>query len=492
MSFYKELENHVHEQLSRRNFLSKTSLGLGAAAMASLLNADNSMARKVAQPGTESPGMPLGQPHFAPKAKRIIYLFQSGAPSQLELFDYKPKLEEMWGKDLPESVRKGQRLTGMTAGQSSFPLAASRYKFARHGESDMMISELLPYTSTIVNDVTFIRSMFTEAINHDPAVTFFQTGSQQGGRPSWGSWISYGLGSDNQNMPSFVVLLSKGRGGDQPLYAKLWSNGFLSSVHQGVVFRSGPDPVFYLNNPEGIDRTSRRRMLNSLAKLQQGQFEKILDPEINYRMAQYEMAYRMQTAVPETMDISKEPDYIFDLYGEESRKPGTFAANCLLARKLIEKDVKFVQLYHQGWDQHGNLPNDIKTMAKSVDQASAALITDLKQRGLLDETLVVWGGEFGRGAYSQGKLTKDNYGRDHHPRSFTIWMAGAGVKKGFVYGQTDEFGYNVIKDPVHVHDFQATVMHLMGVDHEQLIFKHQGRRYRLTDVHGKVVKPLLA
>lgn len=492
MSFYRELENHIHEQLSRRNFLSKTSLGLGAAAMASLLNADNSLAKKIGEKGPEAAGLPIGHPHFPPKAKRVIYLFQSGAPSQLELFDYKPKLEEMWGKDLPESVRKGQRLTGMTAGQSSFPLAASKYKFQRYGDNDMMISELMPYTSGIVNDVTFIRSMFTEAINHDPAVTFFQTGSQQGGRPSWGSWVSYGLGSDNQNMPSFVVLLSKGRGGDQPLYAKLWSNGFLPSIHQGVVFRSGPDPVFYLNNPDGIDRTSRRRMLNSLAKLQQGQFEKLLDPEINYRMAQYEMAYRMQTAVPETMDISKEPDYIFDMYGEDSRKPGTFAANCLLARKLIEKDVKFVQLYHQGWDQHGNLPNDIKTMAKSVDQASAALINDLKQRGLLDETLVIWGGEFGRGAYSQGKLTRDNYGRDHHPRSFTIWMAGAGVKKGSVYGQTDDFGYNIIKDPVHVHDFQATVMHLMGIDHEQLIFKHQGRRYRLTDVHGKVVKPLLA
>jgi hypothetical protein len=492
MSFYRELENHVHEQLSRRNFLSKTSLGLGAAAMASLLSADNSLARKVGEKAPEAAGLPIGHPHFPPKAKRVIYLFQSGAPSQLELFDYKPKLEEMWGKDLPESVRKGQRLTGMTAGQSSFPLAASKYKFQRYGDNDMMISELMPYTSGIVNDVTFIRSMFTEAINHDPAVTFFQTGSQQGGRPSWGSWVSYGLGSDNQNMPSFVVLLSKGRGGDQPLYAKLWSNGFLPSIHQGVVFRSGPDPVFYLNNPEGIDRTSRRRMLNSLAKLQQGQFEKLLDPEINYRMAQYEMAYRMQTAVPETMDISKEPDYIFDMYGEDSRKPGTFAANCVLARKLIEKDVKFVQLYHQGWDQHGNLPNDIKTMAKSVDQASAALINDLKQRGLLDEALVVWGGEFGRGAYSQGKLTRDNYGRDHHPRSFTVWMAGAGVKKGFVYGQTDDFGYNIIEDPVHVHDFQATVMHLMGIDHEQLIFKHQGRRYRLTDVHGKVVKPLLA
>lgn len=491
MSFYKELENHVHEQLSRRNFLSRTSLGLGAAAMGSLLSSDNSMAGKIAAAAKSEGDSPIGKPHFAPKAKRVIYLFQSGAPSQLELFDYKPKLEKMWGQDLPESVRKGQRLTGMTAGQSSFPLAASAYKFKQYGQSRMWLSELLPYISGIADEATFIRSMHTEAINHDPAVTFFQTGSQQGGRPSWGSWVSYGLGSDNQNMPSFVVLLSKGRPGDQPLYAKLWSNGFLPSVHQGVVFRSGPDPVFYLNNPEGIDRTSRRRMLDQLAKLQQDQYEKILDPEINYRMAQYEMAYRMQTAVPETMDISKEPQYIFDMYGEDSKKPGTFAANCLLARKLIEKDVKFVQLYHQGWDQHGNLPNDIKVMANSIDQASAALIRDLKQRGLLDETLVVWGGEFGRGSYSQGKLAKDNYGRDHHPRSFTIWMAGAGVKKGFVFGETDEFGYNVIKDPVHVHDFQATVMHLLGVDHERLVFKHQGRRYRLTDVHGKVVESIL-
>ncbi|GAB3176755.1 DUF1501 domain-containing protein [Telluribacter humicola] len=490
MSFYKELENHVHEQLSRRNFLSRTSLGLGAAAMSSILNADSSFAKKGALPAEEN--TPLGQPHFAPKAKRVIYLFQSGAPSQLELFDYKPKLEQMWGQDLPESIRQGQRLTGMTAGQSSFPLAASKYKFEQYGHSRMWISELLPHISTIADEATFVRSLHTEAINHDPAVTFFQTGSQQGGRPSWGSWISYGLGSDNQNMPSFVVLLSKGRGGDQPLYAKLWSNGFLPSVHQGVVFRSGPDPVFYLSNPDGIDKTSRRRMLDYLAKLHQDQYEHILDPEINYRVQQYEMAYRMQTAVPETMDISQEPDYIFDMYGEESRKPGTFAANCLLARKLIEKDVKFVQLYHQGWDQHGNLPNDIKVMAKSVDQASAALIMDLKQRGLLDETLVIWGGEFGRGSYSQGKLTKDNYGRDHHPRSFTVWMAGAGIKKGFVYGETDDFGYNVVKDPVHVHDFQATVMHLLGVDHERLVFKHQGRRYRLTDVHGKVVKPLIA
>ncbi|RAJ97681.1 secreted protein [Larkinella arboricola] len=479
------LEDEIHDQLSRRNFLGRSSAGLGAMALASLLNPAKALA------SSEENRAP-GKPHFSPKVKRVIYLFQSGAPSQLDLFDYKPKLETMWGQDLPESVRKGQRLTGMTAGQSRFPLAASKFRFAKHGQSQMWISELLPYTSRITDDLCFIRSMHTEAINHDPAVTFFQTGSQQAGRPSFGSWASYGLGSDNQNLPAFVVLLSKGRDGDQPLYAKLWSNGFLPSVHQGVVFRSGPDPVYYLNNPPGIDKTSRRRMLDYLGKLHQEQFKQVLDPEINNRMAQYEMAYRMQTSVPETLDISKEPDYIFDLYGPDSRKPGTFAANCILARKLIEKDVKFVQLYHQGWDQHGNLPNDIKIQTKSVDQASAALIMDLKQRGLLDDTLVIWGGEFGRTNYSQGKLSKENYGRDHHPRCFTVWMAGAGVRKGMVYGETDEFGYNVVKDPVHVHDFQATILHLMGIDHEKLVFKHQGRRYRLTDVHGKVVKPLLA
>ncbi len=479
------LEDDLHDQLSRRTFLGKTSAGLGAIALASLLNPAGALAS--GNDGTK----PLGKPHFRPKAKRIIYLFQSGAPSQLETFDYKPKLETMWGQDLPESVRNGQRLTGMSAGQSKFPLAASTYKFAQHGKSRMWVSELLPHTAGVVDDLCFIRSMHTEAINHDPAVTFFQTGSQQAGRPSFGSWVSYGLGSENKNLPSFVVLLSKGRNGDQPLYAKLWSNGFAPSIHQGVVFRSGPDPVYYLNNPPGIDKPNRRMMLDYLAKLHQKQALRVLDPEINSRMAQYEMAYRMQTSVPDTLDIKREPDYIFDLYGPDSRKPGTFAANCLLARKLVEKDVRFVQLYHQGWDQHGNLPKDIKIQTDSIDQASAALIKDLKQRGLLDDTLVIWGGEFGRTNYSQGKLTRENYGRDHHPRCFTIWMAGAGIKKGMIYGETDEFGYNIVRDPVHVHDFQATVMHLLGLDHEQLIFKHQGRRYRLTDVAGKVVKPIL-
>jgi hypothetical protein len=481
------LADELHDQMSRRTFLGRTSAGIGSMALAALLNPASAAGLL-----TNDENRPSGNPHFAPKAKRIIYLFQSGAPSQLETFDYKPKLETMWGQNLPESVRNGQRLTGMSAGQSNFPLAASTFKFAQYGKSRMWVSELLPRTARVVDELCFVRSMHTEAINHDPAVTFFQTGSQQAGRPSFGSWISYGLGSENQNMPAFVVLLSKGRNGDQPLYAKLWSNGFVPSVHQGVVFRSGPDPVYYLNNPPGIDKSNRRLMLDYLTKLHRHQAQHVLDPEINNRMAQYEMAYRMQTSVPETLDIKKEPDYIFDLYGQDARKPGTFAANCLLARKLAEKDVRFIQLYHQGWDQHGNLPKDIKIQTDSVDQASSALILDLKQRGLLDDTLVVWGGEFGRTNYSQGKLTKENYGRDHHPRCFTIWMAGAGIKKGLIYGETDEFGYNIIKDPVHVHDFQATVMHLMGIDHEKLTFKHQGRRYRLTDVAGKVVKPLLA
>jgi len=475
------LEDQLHDIKSRRTFLQSSGLGLGAAALSTLLPFD-----------AFSQDEKLRLPHFPPKIKRVIYLFQSGAPSQLETFDYKPKLEEMWGQNLPESVRNGQRLTGMSSGQSSFPMAASIFKFAQHGKSRAWVSELLPHHSKIVDDLCFIKSMHTEHINHDPAVTFMQTGNQIGGRPSMGSWISYGLGSENENLPAFVVLLSKGRNGDQPLYAKLWSNGFIPSTHQGVVFRSGPDPIFYLNNPNGMDKTSRRNMLNYLGKMSEDQYKTILDPEINHRMQQYEMAYRMQTAVPETLDISKEPDYIFDMYGPESRKPGTFAANCLLARKLAEKDVRFIQLYHQGWDQHGNLPSELQVMAKSVDQASAALIKDLKQRGLMDDTLVIWGGEFGRTNYSQGKLTRENYGRDHHPRCFTIWLAGGGIKKGFSYGETDEFSYNIVKNPVHVHDLQATILHLLGIDHERLNFKFQGRRYRLTDVAGKVVKPVLA
>jgi len=474
----------IAAQMNRREFLRGSVLGLGTLALGSLVNPLSAFA-------SDDP-KPMRVPHFAPKAKRVIYLFQSGAPSQLELFDYKPKLREMFGQELPPSVRGNQRLTGMSSGQRSFPLAFGKFEFKQHGKSRAWISDLLPYHTQIADELCFIKSMYTEAINHDPAVTFVQTGSQQAGRPSFGSWISYGLGSDNQNLPTFVVLLSRGKGGDQPLYAKLWGNGFLPSEHQGVLFRSGKDPVLYLNDPAGMDRTSRRRMLDYLSELHQEQYKTVGDPEINSRINQYEMAYRMQMSVPETVDVSKEPDYIFDMYGPEARKPGTFAYNCLLARKLAEKDVKFIQLYHQGWDQHGNLPNDIKIMAKSVDQASAALVKDLKMRGLLDDTLVIWGGEFGRTNYSQGKLTPDNYGRDHHPRCFTIWMTGAGVKKGISYGQTDEFGYNIVKDGVHVHDFQATVMHMLGIDHEKMIFKFQGRRYRLTDVHGHLVKGVLA
>lgn len=469
--------------MDRRQFLSKTSLGLGSMALSSLLGPGNLFARNT---------LGLNKIPLVPKAKRVIYLFQSGGPSQMELFDYKPLLNERFGQELPESIRAGQRLTGMTSSQNSFPLAGSVFDFAQYGQSGAWVSELMPHTAKIVDELCFVKSMHTEAINHDPAITFFQTGSQLSGRPSMGSWISYGLGSDNKNLPEFCVLLSRGKKGGQPLYAKLWGSGFLPSLHQGVQFRSGKDPVLYLNNPNGLKNHSRRRMLDALKELHEIKYDEVMDPEINSRISQYEMAYRMQSSVPETMDISNEPDYIYDMYGPDSRKPGTFAANCLLARRLAEKDVKFIQLYHQGWDQHGNLPRDIQLMSKSVDQAGAALVKDLKQRGLLEDTLVVWGGEFGRTNYSQGKLTKDNYGRDHHPRCFTMWMAGGGVKKGYTHGETCEFGYNIVQDPVHVHDFQATMLHLMGVDHEKLIFKHQGRRFRLTDVSGRVVHEIIS
>jgi hypothetical protein len=430
-------------------------------------------------------------PHFAPKAKRVIYLFQNGAPSQLDLFDYKPMLNERFGEDLPASIRMGQRLTGMTADQAKFPLAGSTFKFSQYGQARAWISELLPHTARVADDICFVKSMFTEAINHDPALTFFQTGAQVGNRPSMGAWLSYGLGSENMNLPAYCVLLSKGRGNGQGVYSKLWTNGFLDSVHQGVQFSSGENPVLYLNNQEAISKMDRRSMLDQLAALNQENFKAFGDPEINAKVQQYEMAYRMQTAVPEVTDLTKEPESVVKLYGPDCLVPGTYAANCLLARKLSENGVRFVQLYHQGWDGHGNLPGEIRGQAMDTDQASAALITDLKQRGLLDETLVIWGGEFGRTNYCQGPLTKDNYGRDHHPRSFTIWMAGGGVKPG-VYGETDEFGYNIVQNPVHVNDFHATVLHLMGLDHERLTFKHLGRRYRLTDVAGTVVKDIIA
>ncbi len=481
-------ECHNYNLLNgRRAFLSKTAYGLGALSLASFLNPTNVLFGAANEVGS---GV-LGSTHFPPKAKRVIYLFQSGAPSQLDLFDHKPLLNKINGEELPESIRQGQRLTGMTAGQRSFPLAGSQFSFKQWGETGSWMSELLPQQSKIVDELCFIKSMYTEAINHDPAATFIQTGSQFPGWSSIGSWIDYGLGSDNENLPSFIVLVTKGKGG-QPLYARLWGNGFLPSQHQGVQFRAGKDPVLYLSNPPGIKPEARGSQLEYLKKLQLEQFDKFNDPEIEARIAQYEMAFRMQTSVPEITDTSNEPDYIYDLYGPDFRIPGTYAANCLLARRLAEKGVKFIQLYHRGWDHHSNLPNDIKIQCRETDQSSAALLLDLKQRGLLDDTLLIWGGEFGRTNYSQGKLTTDNYGRDHHPRCFSIWMASAGVNKGYTHGSTDEFGYNIIQDPVHIHDFQATLMHLLGIDHERFIYKFQGRRYRLTDVHGKVVREILA
>ncbi len=469
----------IANQDTRRDFLKKTAMGIGSMALSGLMNP------------LKGQGGTLGAPHFPAKAKRVIYLFQSGGPSQLETFDYKPSLRKWHGKEIPDSIRGTQRNSGMVANQSTFPLVQSIYDFNQYGDSGAWISEIFPHTAKVTDDLCIVKSMYTEAINHEPAVMFMQTGSQFSGRPSIGSWLSYGLGSDNENLPNFVVMVSLGRGG-QPLNSQSWSNGFLPSHHQGVQFRSGADPVLYLSNPYGVHKSDRRRALDFIREMNVSQLEEWGDPEISSKINQYEMAFRMQTSVPDVVDLKGEPDYIYDLYGPDAKKPGTYAANCLLARKLAEKDVKFIQLYHTGWDQHGGLPNGIKNQALDTDQATAALITDLKQRGLLEDTLVIWGGEFGRTSFSQGKLTETNYGRDHHPGCFSMWMAGAGVKPGMVYGATDEFGYNVAENPVHVHDFQATLMHLMGIDHEQLTFKYQGRRFRLTDVHGRVVHDLLS
>jgi Protein of unknown function (DUF1501) len=481
--------------ITRRHFLSTAGFSLGGLALGSL--------ESQGAPGT--PGTPIPPP-FQARAKRVIYLFQSGGPSQIDLLDYKPLLNKKNGEQLPDHVRGGQRLTGMSVNQASIPLAGSIFPFARHGKCGAWMSNLLPHTAKVVDELCIIRSLFTEAINHDPAITFLQTGSQVAGRPSMGSWISYGLGSLSRNLPAFVVLVTKGKGG-QPLYARLWGNGFLDSRYQGVRFASGKDPVFYLTNPEGISSDSRRAVLDALAELNQVQMERELDPEIASRTARYEMAYRMQMSVPEVTDLSKEPKHVLDLYGPDVHKPGSYASNCLLARRLAERGVRFIQLYHQGWDHHGGLPAGIRTQSRETDQPSAGLILDLKQRGLLEDTLVLWGGEFGRTSYSQGKLTKTNYGRDHHPRCFTVWLAGGGVKAGLTYGQTDAYGYNVADDrgnpirpskhtftpgAVHVHDLQATVLQLLGINHKQLTWKYQGRDFRLTDVHGHVVKDLLA
>ena len=469
---------------TRRHFLSRASAGVGAMALASLghgrVGPADDAARSIARLA----------PHFAPRAKRIIYLFQSGGPSQLDLFDHKPALQDRNGEDLPDSVRQGQRLTGMSGNQASLPMAGAQFKFRRHGECGMWVSELLPRTAAIVDDLCFIRSMQTEAINHDPAITFLQTGSELAGRPSMGAWVSYGLGTENRDLPAFVVLMTKDKGG-QPLYSRLWGSGFLESRLQGVQMRAGRDPVLYLANPEGVSRARRRRMLDRITGLDAAQHAEAQDPEIHSRLAQYELAYRMQMSVPEVTDLADEPAATFELYGEDARVPGTYAANCLLARRLAERDVRFIQLYHQGWDQHGGLPAGIRVQARETDQASAALVTDLKRRGLLEDTLVVWGGEFGRTNYSQGALTPTDYGRDHHPRCFTMWMAGGGVKPGVVHGRTDELGYNVVENPVHVHDLQATLLHQLGLDHTRLTHHHQGRDFRLTDVHGRVVRDLL-
>ncbi len=467
----------VHEfrqAATRRSFFGKAAMCVGAAALQSLLGASN------------------GFPNFAPKAKRVIFLFQHGGPSQLDLLDPKPGLAKLRGTELPDSIRQGQRLTGMTAFQTGFPTAPSIFKFAKHGQSGTEVSELLPHTAKVVDQLAVIRSVRTEAINHDPAVTFCQTGFQLAGRPSIGAWISYGLGSENQDLPAFVVMVSQGKGNAQALADRSWGSGFLLTKYAGVKFRSGNDPVLYLSNPAGYETAARRRFLDDLSKLNEQKLREYQDPEIATRIAQYEMAFRMQSSVPELTDLSKEPDSTFDLYGPEARTPGTYAANCILARRLAERGVRFIQLFHRGWDQHGNLPRDLKLQCEQTDQPSAALIQDLKNRGLLDETLVVWSGEFGRTVYSQGTLTETNYGRDHHPRAFSIWMAGGGIKGGITYGETDDFSYNVVRDPVEVHDVHATMLHCLGVDHTKLTYRFQGRHYRLTDVHGEVVKPLLS
>lgn len=463
---------------TRRHFFGKSATGIGGAALSSLLSRDAL----------------AGATHFAPKAKRVIYLFQSGAPSQLDLFDWKPQLAKHFDEELPDSIRQGQRLTGMTSGQKRFPVAPTKFEFNQHGESGQWISELMPNLSTIADELCFIKSMHTEAINHDPAITFFQTGSQIAGRPSIGSWLSYGLGSMNENLPAFVSMVSTGTGrpGGQPLYDRLWGSGFLPTTHQGVKFRGVGDPVLYIKDPNGVSRQLRRRMLDDLAKINESNFEEFGDPEIQTRIAQYELAYRMQASAPELTDFSDEPESTFEEYGPESKKRGSFASNCILARRLAERDVRFIQLFHMGWDQHKTLPKQIAGQCYDTDQPTTALINDLKQRGLLEDTLIVWGGEFGRTVYSQGALTKETYGRDHHPRCFTIFLAGAGVNKGTTYGATDDYSYNVVENPVHVHDLHATILHLLGIDHEQLTYKFQGRRFRLTDVHGKIVKGVLS
>jgi hypothetical protein len=476
----------MQTQLTRRSLLARG--GLGMAALASLLSNDLSAVEKPERSSVVRP------PHAPARARRVISLFQSGAPSQLDLFDYKPGLRDRFGEELPESIRQGQRLTGMTAHQETHPVTPSKFRFRQHGEGGAWLSELLPYTAGIADELCFIKSMHTDAINHDPAVTFLMTGTEQAGRPSLGSWVSYGLGSENDNLPAFVVMVSRGTGrpNGQPLYDRLWGSGMLPTHHQGVRFRGTGDPVLYLSDPQGLSRDDRREQLDGIVALNRHHQASTFDPEIETRIAQYELAFRMQSSVPELTDVSDEPDWVFDMYGPDSRTRGTYASNCLLARRLAERGVRFIQLFHRGWDQHRDLPKQLTGQCRDTDQASAALLLDLKQRGLLEDTLVIWGGEFGRTVYCQETLTDDNYGRDHHPRCFTIWLAGAGIRNGFTLGETDDYSYNIARDPVSVHDLHATILHCLGFDHERLTFPWQGRHFRLTDVHGRVVSKILS
>ncbi|MDB4640119.1 DUF1501 domain-containing protein [Pirellulaceae bacterium] len=472
---------------SRRDLLSGFGMGLGSLALSQMIASENTM--NAAQPNDSVIAPPHGLHHQA-KAKRVIFLFQSGGPSHLDLFDYKQRLIDESGKELPDSIRKGQRLTGMSGNQASLPLAGTPFKFKKYGQSGQELSEVLSHTAKHADDMCLVKSMYTEAINHGPGVTHMQTGSQFPGRPSMGAWMNYGLGTENENMPAFVVMVTKGKGG-QPLVSRLWGAGFLPSRYQGVRFRADKNPVLYLNNPDGISESGRRQMLDSLKALHEEKLKDSFDPQIENRIAQYEMAFRMQTSIPEATSFADETEATLNDYGPDVKKPGSFAANCLMARRMAERGVRFIQLYHPGWDQHGGIPGGIRGQCKETDQPTAALLKDLKQRGLLDDTLVIWGGEFGRTNYCQGKFGT-NFGRDHHPRCFSMWMAGGGIKPGTSYGETDEYGYNIANNGVHIHDLHATILHLMGIDHERLTYKHQGRWYRLTDVHGHVVKPILA
>jgi hypothetical protein len=476
MNFHTE---HI-PTLNRRSFLRTSAAGIGGMALTSLFNND-----------AAASDVPHQHPHFAPKAKQVIYLFQSGGPAQMDLFDYKPALKNRRGEAVPTSIYPDERKTSMSSGQKDFPVAPSIFNFSQHGESGTWISDQLPYMSQIVDDICLIKSMHTEAINHDPAITFFQTGSQLPGRPSMGAWLSYGLGSVNKNLPAFVAMNSRGRGGGQPLYDRLWGSGFMPAQFQGVKLRNQGDPVLDVSNPAGVDDKMRRQMLDAVSQINEKSFEHIGDPDINTRITQYEMAYRMQMSVPDLTDLSDESESTFELYGQEARTPGTYAYNCLIARRLAERGVRFTQLFHQGWDHHGNIPSQLPPLCKSADQASAALVIDLKQRGMLDDTLVIWGGEFGRTVYSQGELTEEKYGRDHHPTCFSIWLAGGGIKPGISYGATDDYSVNVIENPVHVHDLHATLLYQLGIDHKRLTYRYQGRDFRLTDIHGKIVHDII-